>query len=65
MTYSVRVDPDICEGHGLCVIDVPEVFEADENGLATVRVVDVPVELQEKVRACARGCPSGAIFVTD
>ena len=61
---KVRVDKDRCQGHTLCWYAAPEVFVLDdEDGHASVKSEDVPVELEDKVRKAASTCPEQAIVV--
>lgn len=61
----VTVDPDRCEGHARCWDLCPEVFDIDDEGHAVLLTTDVPVELEDKVRAAARNCPERAITLSD
>ena len=36
MTFRVSTDLERCQGHGKCVIECPEVFDADEQGYVVV-----------------------------
>ncbi len=59
---KVRVKPDVCVGHAMCVLACSELFElSDEDGHANVRNEDVPPELEDAVDQAVRGCPEGAI----
>ena len=60
----VAVDRTKCQGHGQCVLACPELFEADEQGFAVVRVADVPPELADKAQRASLRCPERAIRVT-
>ena len=57
----VRVNPDLCEGHGKCQASAPEVFELREDDLSYVVLEDIPEELREKVERAIRLCPRQAI----
>ncbi|MFD3587771.1 ferredoxin [Streptomyces sp. NPDC058683] len=63
MPFTARIDRDACEGHGLCILDNPAVFEMDDDGCATVAVHEVPDERRAKVEGSVRGCPAGAISI--
>ncbi|MFE2734703.1 ferredoxin [Streptomyces sp. NPDC056723] len=63
MSFSVRINSDVCEGHGLCILDNPAVFEADADGYGTVVAQEVPDASRAQVEACVRGCPAGAISI--
>ncbi len=59
---KVRVDDQLCQGHAMCMLACPELFElSDEDGHASVRQTDVPPELVEKIEQAVRGCPEGTI----
>lgn len=61
----VSVDPDRCEGHALCVLSAPQLFDLDEVTLrAATLVADVPPALADFARGAEGGCPERAITVT-
>jgi ferredoxin len=62
---KVRVDPGVCAGFSVCLGLCPEVFELHDDGYAIVRVIDVPQELEDAVRAAVNQCPSRAISLSD
>ncbi len=62
---KVRINQDVCAGFGICVGICPEVFELHDDGYATVRVDEVPSELQDLVRSAENQCPARAISVSD
>lgn len=62
----VRVDPSMCEAFKKCNEVAPELFKLDEFGYADMdEFVDVPAELQDKVRRAAEACPTGAVKVEE
>jgi ferredoxin len=62
---KVRVDKDVCAGFGVCLGLCPEVFELHEDGYSIVRVVEVPKELEDAVRAAVSQCPATAISISE
>jgi len=56
---------DLCQGHGVCQGDAPDVFKVEEDGTLTVLQENPPEELREQVEAAAEFCPTGAITVVD
>ena len=59
---KVRVKPEVCVGHGMCVLACPEIFKlSDEDGHAYVTTEQVPPELKDAVEQAVRGCPESAI----
>jgi ferredoxin len=62
---KVRVDRDLCVGHGRCYVLCPEVYGEDEEGYCVIADADVPAELREAARRAADNCPEQAITVED
>ncbi len=63
---KVIVDKDTCTGCGLCVDECPDVFEMDDDeGVAVVKVTEVPSDLEDSARDAADGCPVEAISVEE
>ena len=60
----VSVLEDMCQGHTLCAIAAPAIFDLrEEDGHAVVKVADVPPDQEEAVRRAEIGCPEQAIVV--
>jgi len=57
----VRVDPELCVGHGRCYMLAPEVFSEDERGHCHVVRAEPAPELEAAARLGAENCPEGAI----
>lgn len=62
---KVRIDPDLCAGHGRCYSLAPEVFESDELGHGLVVLQDVPPELRAQAETGMQNCPEQAISVVE
>jgi sterol 14-demethylase len=62
---KVMVDRDLCQGHAVCVGESPEVFRLAADGKVELLLEDVPAELQGKVRAAAKYCPTRTIRVEE
>ena len=62
---KVQVDSERCQGHTLCAMKAPEVFELDDvDGHSSVIDENVPAGLEQKVTAAVRSCPERAISVS-
>jgi ferredoxin len=60
----VRVDSERCQGHTLCAMIAPKVFQLDDiDGHSSVVGEDVPADQEEQVREAAHSCPEQAIFI--
>jgi ferredoxin len=60
---KVHVNPDLCQGTGLCIETCPEVFELNDEKISTVILNQIPDELQQNCRKAADDCPTNAITV--
>ncbi len=62
---KVHVDPERCQGHTLCAMIAPEVFQLDEiDGHSSPISEDVPADLEAKVAEAVRSCPEQAISIS-
>ena len=62
----VRVDFDLCQGHGTCAEEAPEVFGVDEKSSKVIVREECPPEaLRAKVKTAVRFCPTRALSLTE
>jgi ferredoxin len=60
----VKVDLNVCQGHGVCHMSAPDVFElAVEDGHSVVIADPVPSELEADAQLGVDSCPERAISV--
>lgn len=59
-----HVEKDACIGCGLCPSICPDIFEMDEDDLATTRKEQVPQDLEESAQEAAESCPTEAIILS-
>jgi len=60
----VRVDSERCQGHTLCAMIAPKVFELDDiDGHSSVASENVPADQEEQVREAVHSCPEQAILI--
>ena len=62
---KVRVDLDLCVGHGRCYVLAPDVFAADDFGHCEIVASEVDGALAEQARIGAENCPERAISLED
>ena len=63
---KVKVDPERCQGHTLCAMIAPKVFELDEiDGHSSVIGEDVPADQEGQVNEAVRSCPEQAISISE
>ena len=61
---KVRIDRDLCQGHGQCVILCPTVFDDDEEGFGVVRAEEVPADAERDCEQAEAACPERAIQIS-
>ena len=59
------VDRDACIGCELCANICPEVFEMDDDQIATVIANPVPLEAAEDAKEAEKQCPTSAISIEE
>jgi len=60
----IAVDPGRCQGHALCLMAAPELFDFDdEAGHALPRTEDVPADKERDAERAAASCPERAITI--
>jgi ferredoxin len=61
---KVKVDPERCQGHTLCAMKAPEIFELDDiDGHSSALAEVVPSGQEAQVVNAVRSCPERAISV--
>lgn len=58
---KLKVNKDLCIGCGACQAVCPEIFEIEDDGLATCKVDIIPEENKEDAIDAKEGCPTNAI----
>lgn len=60
---KIKIDGDLCQGHGACMEEAPMLFHVDDDGKLTV-LDDAPAaELRDKLELARQYCPTGAIAI--
>lgn len=57
----VKVDRDLCQGHGTCCEEAPEVFRLDADGNLVILQPEPDESQREAVRLAVKYCPTGAL----
>lgn len=58
---KLRADLDLCQGHAMCELDAPDVFEVPRKGKVRVLVEEPDESLRAQVEAAVRYCPTRAL----
>ena len=62
---KAKVNKDICIGCGACQAILPDVFELEDDGLATCKEENITDDNKEEIRDASDSCPTGAIEVEE
>lgn len=57
----IAADLDLCQGHGMCELEAPDVFEVPRKGKVTLLDPDPPDT--PRLRAAVRFCPTQALKI--
>ena len=60
---KIRVDMDLCQGHGACVAEAPTVFALDREGRLVLLSEQPDASLRAAVQAAVKYCPTRALRV--
>jgi ferredoxin len=60
----VVIDPQLCEGHALCLESAPELFDVGADEVATC-IQQPSAEQWHLVHAAIDACPRGAISIAE
>jgi len=58
---KIIADRDRCIGAGMCVMNAPDVFDQDDDGVVVVLTAEVPEEHEAAAARAVASCPSGAL----
>jgi len=63
--WRIVVDRDLCQGHGVCESEAPEVFSVSKDAVLTV-VDPTPADAQRPaVELAAKYCPTHALTIVE
>lgn len=61
----IVVDLDLCQGHGTCAGEAPEVFSVSSSGELTILQPEPPEELRPRVQMAVTYCPTHALRIEE
>jgi sterol 14-demethylase len=62
---KIVVDRDLCQGHGVCESEAPEVFSVSKEGELTVLQPSPPPHLRPLVEQAITFCPTQALKIEE
>ncbi len=63
--WRIAVDADLCQGHGVCESEAPDVFEVTRERKVAVLQGDPPDSLRKAVEAAVKYCPTHALSIQE
>jgi sterol 14-demethylase len=63
--WRIAVDADLCQGHGVCESEAPDVFEVTRDRKVAVLVPEPDDALRPQVEAAVKFCPTHALRVVE
>ncbi len=61
----VLVDTDLCQGHGVCESEAPDVFVVGRDHQVEVLDPSPPDDQRSAIEAAVRFCPTHALSIAD
>ncbi|MFY9589135.1 MAG: ferredoxin [Actinomycetota bacterium] len=61
----IVVDRDLCQGHGVCESEAPEVFTVPKSGQVSLLQETPPDALRAKVQMAVTYCPTHALKIVE
>jgi len=65
MSIRLRVNPIMCEAHGICAELLPEIITLDQWGYPMLATGPVPRPLAGHARRAAQACPTLALLIDE
>lgn len=62
---KVTVDRDLCQGHGVCENEAPEVFSVSKQGVLTIVDESPPESQRRHVETAVGYCPTKALRIEE
>ena len=63
--YRVVLDEDLCQGHAMCELEAPEVFQVPKRGVVEIVDPEPPDELRDAVEMAVEMCPTRALSIEE
>ena len=65
MSIKLRVNPIMCDGHGMCAELLPEIITLDQWGYPILASGPVPRALADHAKRAAEACPTLALLIDE
>ncbi len=65
MGWRIVVDIDLCQGHGVCESEAPELFRVDAERTVDLLDATPPDDLRSAAELAVKYCPTHALSLDD
>ena len=65
MGFRIVVDRDLCQGHGVCESEAPDLFEVDRDRMVAVLDEHPGDEQRKAAELAVKYCPTHALSIVD
>lgn len=65
MGFRIVVDTDLCQGHGVCESEAPELFEVNRDRLVELLDATPPDAQRRAAELAVKYCPTHALSIVD
>lgn len=63
MTFHVKVDLDLCQGHAMCELEAPDYFRVPKRGKVEILNDEPPDDDRRQIEEAVRACPTRALSI--
>lgn len=65
MGFRIVVDADLCQGHGVCESEAPELFEVNSDRKVELLTTAPPDDQRRAAELAVKYCPTHALSIVD
>jgi sterol 14-demethylase len=65
MGFRIVVDDDLCQGHGVCESEAPELFEVNRDRKVELLIVTPSDDQRRAAELAVKYCPTHALSIVD
>ena len=65
MGFRIVVDDDLCQGHGVCESEAPELFEVNRDRKVELLVATPSDDQRRAAELAVKYCPTHALSIVD
>lgn len=65
MSFRIVVDGDLCQGHGVCESEAPELFEVKRDRRVEILDATPPDDRRRSAELAVKYCPTHALSIVE